>query len=162
MLVSRNWCLSAFPLLYSRLSITSTPQLASLARILTAPPSSLSLPYATHIRRINLNHIASSLTPDLFTPLAACVRLERIVMVGSVHISAGSLRGVLENVPELIAIDLANTPGVDDSVMKTLGRRCGRLQGLNISGCKSVGDEGVKAVAKGCKMLRRVSQLSPT
>jgi hypothetical protein len=83
-------------------------------------------------------------------------------MVGSVHISAGALRGVLENVPELIAIDLANTPGVDDSVMKTLGRRCGRLQGLNISGCKSVGDEGVKAVAKGCKMLRRVSQLSPT
>lgn len=78
-------------------------------------------------------------------------------MVGSTKLPASALRTVIDCLPDLVAVDLANTESVDDSVLKALGKRCIRLQGLNVSGCKSVGDEGVKAIARGCRMLRRVS-----
>jgi F-box and leucine-rich repeat protein GRR1 len=77
-------------------------------------------------------------------------------MVGSGRISPSALREVIQCLPDLIAIDLSNTEAVDDSVLNVLGRTCGRLQGLNVSGCKGVGDDGVRAIAKGCKMIRRV------
>lgn len=160
MLVSRTWCLSAFPLLYARPNITSASQLASLCRVLNTPASALSLPYHTQIRRMNFNLINKDLSSELFVPLRVCTRMERITMVGCSRVSAAALRTVIDAMPELVAVDMANSDSVDDSVLKILGRRCPRLQGLNLSGCKSVGDEGVRAIARGCRMLRRVSSAS--
>lgn len=160
LLVSRTWCLSAFPLLWARPSPTSIPALANLVRVIVTPPESLSLPYPSYIRRVNLSSIASEVTDDLFSPFKICTRMERITMVGATKISALTLRAVVDCMPDLVALDLSNAGNMDDGVLKVIAGRCPRLQGFNLSGCKSVGDEGMKAIAGECKMLRRVSQLS--
>jgi F-box and leucine-rich repeat protein GRR1 len=64
---------------------------------------------------------------------------------------------VFGSMPHLVAIDLSNISRVDDTVIKTLAQTCPGLQGLNINGCKLVGDEAICALAANCKSLRRVS-----
>ena len=58
--------------------------------------------------------------------------------------------------PGLVGVDLGQVIGMDDRVVMQLAIRCERLQGLNLSGCKAVGDGGMKVVAARSKMLRRV------
>ena len=62
--------------------------------------------------------------------------------------------------PELSSVDFNAMGGVEDQVVITLAECCEKLQGLNIGGCKGVGDAGLKAIAKR-NMFRRVSQLLP-
>lgn len=59
--------------------------------------------------------------------------------------------------PKLVALDLSKAMLCDDSVIQTMAKTCGDLQGLNINGCVMVGDEAMKMVAEKCTSLRRVS-----
>jgi hypothetical protein len=81
-------------------------------------------------------------------------------MVGSCgNLSSDALRKVLGEMECLNWVDLTGVEGVDDSVLEVIGANCPRLQGAHLGTCKGVGDEGIIALAKGCKVLRRVSRL---
>lgn len=155
--VSKTWCLSAFPLLWARPGITSISQLASLVRVLLTPVPRLTLPYPNYVRRISLVALGQYLTDEYFLGLAQCHRVERLTLSGASQVSSFALRAVIEKMPDLVAVDLASTPGTDYTVLEAIGANCPRLHGLNLSGCKDVDANGVMALTRGCKVLRRVS-----
>jgi F-box and leucine-rich repeat protein GRR1 len=96
---------------------------------------------------------------DLFVGLEACHRVERLTLTGATHLSAWALKRVISGMPKLVAVDLSKAKNVDDSVVAAIGEHCPRIQGLNLSHCKAVGDKGIMALAKSSKLLRRVSRL---
>ncbi len=112
----------------------------------------------TSIRRLNLtsNSIAGWLTDDLLEPFHRCSRVERLTLTGASRLSTQALKKVVGGMPALVAVDLSQVAAVEEQVMVQIARRCDRLQGMNLSGCKMVGDEGMSAIAGQCGMLRRV------
>ncbi|KAL7420162.1 SCF ubiquitin ligase complex subunit [Cryptotrichosporon argae] len=153
LLVSQNWCDAGFGLLWHRPSLTSIAQFAAFTRALSlALPSR---PYARHVRRLNLTAIAGELGDELVGALARCVRLERLVLAGAARLSKWGLRALVADLAGLLALDLSHIPAVDDALLEHVAAHCPRLQGLNLTGCKAVGDDGIRAAAR-CRALRRL------
>lgn len=155
LLTSKSWCLAAFHLLWQKPNLTSTHQLAMFVRVIKS--RKLTLPYATQVRRLYLAGLSDGLTDNLLVGLEKCHRMERLTLSKATGLTNQALRRIIEGMPDLVAIDLCEVGGTDDTVVKTIAERCSRIQGLNLSGCKSVGDEGVLAIATKSKLLRRVS-----
>lgn len=117
-----------------------------------------SLPYANHLRRINIASIASEVTDDLFVPLEACVRAERLTIAGASRLTAAAVQRVISKMPGLVSIDMENVVNVDCSVIAQIAKTCDKIQALSINGCTLVRDDGLVALAEKGKMLRRVSE----
>lgn len=154
--VSRLWCLSGFSILWHKPHLTHTHQLVKLTRVIRS--SSTSLPYATSIRRLNLASIANHLTDYLIDGLELATRVDRVTLSGAEGISSIALKKFVGGLKEVTSIDLSMTANVEDAVVKMIAEHCERIQAIHMAGCKSVGDEGLKAVAEKRKMLRRVSR----
>ncbi len=58
--------------------------------------------------------------------------------------------------PPLRRLELYWNLNVTDELLEALSARCTRLEALNLSGCKGVGDAGVAAVARACAALTHV------
>ena len=155
LLVSRSWCLCAFSLIWSRPNLSNPHQLVAFTRILHDPDPTL--PYARSVRRLNLILMASKLSDELIEGLGLCTRVERIYLSGADHLSTQGIKGMVKNMSEITAVDFTSMSGVEDQVVLSIAETCGRLQGLNLTKCKGVGDEGLKAVASKRHILRRVS-----
>ncbi|GMK54196.1 hypothetical protein CspeluHIS016_0107820 [Cutaneotrichosporon spelunceum] len=154
MLVSKSWCVAAYPLIWQRPSLSSISQFAGFVRALGRPNHLL--PYRTTVRRLVFNTFARHLTDDLFGSITACQHLERLTLPGATHLSAPMLLEVLGRLPELISIDLSGMDTVDDKVVMKIANSCPLLQGLNLSKCKRIGDEGIIVVAQQLSSLRRI------
>ncbi|ORY30822.1 hypothetical protein BCR39DRAFT_466339 [Naematelia encephala] len=152
LLVSRTWCLCAFPILWYKPPLTNAYQLAYLSRIISQPHPSL--PYANAIRRLNLAAFSSALSDDLVEPLARCTRVERLTLTAANGVSAEVLKKVVKCMPELCVVDFSGVEHVDP-VIEVLAEGSRRLQGFSVGGCMSVGDESVLKIAKYSKILRR-------
>lgn len=75
--------------------------------------------------------------------------------------SPGAMCRVFRQMPNLVSVDLSSLVQVNDEVIKTLAGTCPKtLQGLNINGCRMVGDEAVCLLAEKCHNLRRVSHIA--
>jgi F-box and leucine-rich repeat protein GRR1 len=155
--VSRTWCLTAYPLLWCRPSLTHPLQLASLSRTLVSP--SPSLPYATSIRRLNLSMVSTRLNDYLIDGLEYCTRVDRLTITNAEGLSTQALKRVLGGMRDTTAVDLSGTACVENSIVRRIGEGMDRLQGLNITGCKGVGDEGLKVIAERRKNFRRVCSI---
>jgi F-box and leucine-rich repeat protein GRR1 len=155
MLVSKSWCVAAYPLIWQRPSLASVSQFAGFVRALGTPNPLL--PYPTTVRRLVFNSFARHLPDDLFSGITVCQHLERLTLPGATHLSTATLLEVLGQLPELVSIDLSGMEAVDDKVVMKVASKCPQLQGLNLSKCKRVGDEGIVAVAHQLSALRRVS-----
>ncbi len=155
MLVSKSWCIAAYPLIWQRPSLASVSQFAGFVRALGTPHPLL--PYPTTVRRLVFNSFARHLPDDLFSGITVCQHLERLTLPGAAHLSTATLLEVLGQLPELVSIDLSGMEAVDDKVVMKVASKCPQLQGLNLSKCKRVGDEGIVAVAHQLSALRRVS-----
>lgn len=160
MLVSKSWCFAAFHLLWQKPALSSITQFADFIRIITSP--SPLLPYASTVRRLSFNGFSRHLSDRLFREIVACKSLERVTMPGATNLSASALSEVFTSLKELIAIDLSGVTAVDDSVVSVIASSCQRVQGLNLSKCNKVGDEGLLAIARQLKMLRRVRDRNTT
>lgn len=156
MLVSKSWCLAAFPLIWQRPTLSSVSQFAGFVRALSRPNPLL--PYTSSVRRLVFNSFARHLTDDLFLGITSCQHLERLTLPGAAHLTTPTLLQVFSQLPELISIDLSGMDSVDDKVVAKIATCCPQLQGLNLSRCKRIGDDGVMAVASRLRMLRRVSR----
>ncbi|KAE8540539.1 hypothetical protein D1P53_003489 [Cryptococcus gattii VGV] len=154
LLVSRFWCLCAFSLLWYKPTLPTITQLASIVRVIHSP--SRSLPYANAIRRLPLIQLGPTLTDELFTSLSVCSRLERLNISGADKLTSRALRNVIACVPNLVSLDLTGVINTDDAVLVVVGETCKKLQAINLSDCKLVGDEGVLALAKESRVLRRI------
>ncbi|WWD06057.1 hypothetical protein V865_004142 [Kwoniella europaea PYCC6329] len=155
-LVSRSWCLCAFPMIWTRPQISSIITLASLIRVVSPPEGrTTTLPYATTIRRLHLTQLSNTLTDMLFSRLSACTRLERLTISNCVGLSSKAIIHVISHLHDLVSIDLSGITQVDDGVLEELARSCGKLQAVNLSDCRLIGDEGVRALGEGCRLLRR-------
>lgn len=157
--VSRTWCLTAYPLLWSRPSLTHPHQLASLSRTLVSLAPSL--PYATAIRRLNLSMVSNRLNDYLIDGLEYCTRVDRLTVTNAEGLSTQALKRVLGNMRDVTAVDLSGTSCVENTIVRRIGESMDRLQGLNLTGCKGVGDEGLKVIAERRKNFRRVSWKLP-
>ena len=158
MLVSRAWCLTGFPLLWHKPSLESVRQLSAVARVLVTRQTSL--PYATSIRRLNLTPLAEVLVDEVIVPFEKCKRVERLTLSGASGINAWALRRLVRGMPLLISLDLANMENVTDEVLQDVAANCPNLQGLNLTGCKLVGDAGLGALAWRVRNLRRVRRFA--
>ncbi|OXG19701.1 F-box and leucine-rich repeat protein GRR1 [Cryptococcus neoformans Tu401-1] len=154
LLVSRFWCLCAFSLLWYKPTLPTITQLASIIRVIHSPTRSL--PYANAIRRLPLIQLGPTLTDELFTSLSVCSRLERLNISGADKLTSGALRNVIACVPNLVSLDLTGVINTDDAVLVVVGETCKKLQAINLSECRLVGDEGVLALAKESRVLRRI------
>ena len=152
--VSRSWCLAGFSLLWSKPHLTSATQLAKLTRVLQSPNPSL--PYASQVRRLHLSGLSSVLSEHLIDGLERCTRVDRLTMPKASDVSSAALRKLVSGMREATAIDLSDTAGVNDSVVLAIAEHCEKIQGLNLGGCKAVGDEGLKAIAERRRGFRRV------
>jgi F-box and leucine-rich repeat protein GRR1 len=157
MKVCRQWCDIAYPLIWQRPVIRNLAGFANVARVLLSPDSTQH--YADAVRRINLANVTDEYDDEMFMSLRACVKTERMTLGPRSMTSPRAMCQVFGSMPKLVAIDLSNLSLVDDAVIKTLAQTCTGLQGLNINGCRLVGDEAICLLAEKCKNLRRVSSL---
>lgn len=154
-LVSKSWCVAAYPLIWQRPQLSSVSQFAGFVRALGTPNPLL--PYPATVRRLIFNSFGRHLTDDLFVGITVCQHLERLTLPGATHLSTATLLEVLGQLPELVSIDLSGMEAVDDNVVMKIASSCRQLQGLNLSKCKRIGDEGIVAVAQKLSSLKRVS-----
>jgi len=119
------------------------------------------LPYATAIRRLNLSGLSDSLNDYLVSGLEMCSRLDRITLTNAEGVSTQAIKRIMAGMKETTAVDLSGTPSVENTVVRTVGEAMDKLQGLNLTGCKGVGDDGLKIIAEK-KNFRRVSATSNT
>lgn len=153
MLVSKTWCLAAFPLIWQRPPISTITQFAKFVRTLNDPGALL--PYAATVRRLVCSAFARDMTDELFSKVSCCYNLERLFLPGA-DLSEKALTAVFQHLPELISVDLCGIDGVNDNVARQIASICTQVQGLNLTRCKRLGDEGIIAIARNLKMLRRV------
>jgi F-box and leucine-rich repeat protein GRR1 len=119
-----------------------------------------SLPYASSLRRLGLSAIASDLTDELIDGLELCRRIEKLTLTGATNLTTQGIKKLVSGLPELTTADLAAVSGVEDTVVTTIAETTPRLQGLNMTKCISVGDEGLKSIAKHSNLFRRVSRIT--
>ncbi|WWC85522.1 uncharacterized protein L201_000386 [Kwoniella dendrophila CBS 6074] len=175
LLVSRSWCLCTFSLLWTKPQITSVETLIDIVRVISSDVDDLSLsssitgtmnktkekkstllPYALTIKRLHLNQISNYLNDDLFLEFSRLKNLERLTISNCQNISTNTLIHVIRELNELTSIDCSNlNTTVNDLVVQELSYSAKNLQAINLSECKLLGDDGVLALAKGCKLLRR-------
>ncbi|WOO82832.1 SCF E3 ubiquitin ligase complex F-box protein grrA [Vanrija pseudolonga] len=154
MQVSRSWCLAGYPLLWQKPALNNVEGFASFVRVLSSPKTLL--PYTDIIKRLSIAGFAREVNDDLFRGIAVCKRLERLTLAGAVHLTPKALNDVFRELKELIAIDVSGVTDVDDEVTQGIAANCPKTQGLNLTDCKQLTDEGVLAIAGSMKNLRRV------
>jgi hypothetical protein len=157
LLVCKSWCQCGVELLWNKPLFPHVGPLIKMLVILSRPVSTF--PYASFIKRLNFSHLADRMSDALLQRLTVCERLERLTLAGCSEITDEALTALLAKSKNLVALDLSDCAKVTDKTIMVAGNVCSRLQGLNLSSCKLVTDAGMQAVAKGCPMLRRVSEL---
>ena len=154
LLVCRRWCVCGVQVLWYRPSFYRLSTLFKLIHVMIQPEALF--PYASYIRRLNFSLLAGELDDQLFGRMAACRRLERLTLSECTQVTDATLSRVLQNTPQLVAMDVSWVEQVTDATLYVIAQTCGRLQGINITGCRLVTSAGVQALAECCHMLRRI------
>ncbi|RXK40704.1 hypothetical protein M231_01956 [Tremella mesenterica] len=153
MLVSRTWCITAFPLLWLKPNFRDSEQIISVARVISSPNPML--PYAKAIRRLNLSLVRDSVVDEVAVAFEKCERVERLYLIRADHISSWSLRRMIRGMRMLVSVDFTDTCQVNDQVLHDLGKYCPVLQGINLTGCRTMTDLGLGSFARRARNLKR-------
>lgn len=154
LLVCRRWCASAVQVLWHRPSFHKLSALFQMIHVMIQPDAYF--PYASYIRRLNFSTLAGELDDQLFGRMALCHRLERLTLSGCTQVTEATLSRVLQNTPQLVAVDFSGVTCVTDHTLQVLATTCPRLQGANLTGCLHITSQGVRDLARHCPMLRRI------
>lgn len=157
LLISRAWCQCTVPVIWSRPTFSSrdSKPISDIIRVLRSVNSSFN--YARFVRRLNFAPIHKTLQDAQLVEFAVCSRLERLVLTDSRHIGSRTLSKVLGQMKDLVAVDLAGVLTTNDGVLNIIASTCTKLQGINLTKCSQITDDGVITLAKQAKYLRRVS-----
>lgn len=85
------------------------------------------------------------LTASISEPFASC-QLEELNLQSCQHISTSALNTVLSQSPSLKRCNLANLPCVDSTTLCVLAATATNLEMLDISRCRSIGTDGIRAI----------------
>ncbi|PKI85598.1 SCF ubiquitin ligase complex subunit [Malassezia vespertilionis] len=154
LLVCKQWCACGVQLLWYRPAFHKISSLFKLIHIMIQPDTMF--PYATYIRRLNFSLLAGALDDQLLGRMEMCHRVERLTLAGCVQVTDATLARVLQNIPQLVAIDLNGVVQLTDATLSVLAERCPRLQGANLTGCRHVTTHGIVNMALQCRALRRI------
>ncbi|KAF9436427.1 SCF ubiquitin ligase complex subunit [Entomortierella beljakovae] len=108
------------------------------------------------IRRLNLSLLGPELNDSILMQFASCVRLERLLLAGSVNITRTGLNKILYSCPGLYSLDLSDIPVVTDELIESVSTECPRLHTLYLGSCSSITDESVVKLAANCSQLKRI------
>lgn len=70
------------------------------------------------------------------------------------------LINLLSQNTRLLALDISGARSITESSIEVLAERCPHLQGLNVTDCKQISNEGFMKVARNCRKIKRVNILS--
>ena len=154
MRVSRTFCQCAVELLWHKPSFAKYNTIHKMSTLLRTTQQTFT--YSRFIRRLNFLNHGLDLTDELFRDFIHCDRLERLTLIGCKNLSVSVLSDILPAFPNLVAVDLSNVVNTTNSAVIGLASVASRLQGINLTGCELVSDEGISAVAANCPLLRRV------
>ncbi|KAJ2925665.1 hypothetical protein H1R20_g11431, partial [Candolleomyces eurysporus] len=87
--------------------------------------------------------------------LSRCELLERLVLDGCKQLTSAALEATLSSWPNLITIDLTDVFEVTNKAIISLAETSNKLQGVDLSRCRFLGDPVLIALAKNCPDLRR-------
>ncbi len=155
LLVSSTWCQVVVPTIWARPSLVRKSTIHRLIRVLRSPNPTFE--YPSLIKRFNVISLQTTLTDPQFLEFSACVRIERMTLTGSRHLTEEALCTVLSKMPRMVALDLTGVVQTTDKVLRVIADTNERLQGINLTDCSQVTDEGVAYLAGKAKLLRRVS-----
>lgn len=157
LLISRAWCQCTVPVIWTKpvFSSRDSKTLTECIKILRMANSFFN--YARFVRRLNFAPLHGTLQDRQLIEFAVCSRLERLVLTDSRYIGSRTLAKVLGQMKDLVAVDLSGVLTTNDGVLKTIAATCTKLQGINLTKCNQITDDGVVALAKQAKYLRRVS-----
>ena len=153
MLVSRGWARNAVGLLWHRPQTTSWVPLQRVVQSLRS--SQTAFDYHHFVKRLNLSHLGNQVSDGALLPFQHCNRIERLTLTNCEKLSDLSIARVIDGNRSLMALDVSNI-AITDVTMDAIARNCYRLQGLNISNCRRVGNEALVAVAENCHQLKRL------
>lgn len=112
-------------------------------------------PYHELVRRLNFVPLGPTLDGASLERIAACTRLERLVLAGCTGLTDARVGTVLSACPKLVFVDLSEVYKAGSEVSKALSKAC-RLQMLLLSGCERITGDMLSVIAKGCPRLKRV------
>ncbi|KZV81880.1 RNI-like protein [Exidia glandulosa HHB12029] len=153
-LVSREWCQCGMRHIWDRPPIRGEDDAQRIFHILETPDTLF--PYATFVHRLNLRPVYKTLTDNDIDRVGLCVNLERLTLAGCGNLSSDALIRLFTRLPKLASISAQEVLEINDAVLLAIARSCRGLQGLDITGCHSVTDEGVTALAKACPSFLRI------
>lgn len=154
MRVSRTFCQCAVELLWHKPSFAKYNTIYKMSILLRTTQQTFT--YSRFIRRLNFLNHGLDLTDELFRDFIHCDRLERLTLIGCKNLSASALSDILPAFHNLVAVDLSNVVNTTNPAVIGLASVASRLQGINLTGCELVSDEGIAAVGAYCPLLRRV------
>lgn len=157
LLISRAWCQCTVPVIWTKPVFSSRDPKALTEFIKVLRLANSFFNYAGFVRRLNFAPLHGTLQDRQLVEFAVCNRLERLVLTDSRYIGSRTLAKVLGQMKDLVAVDLSGVLTTNDGVLKTIASTCTKLQGINLTKCNQITDEGVVALAKQAKCLRRVS-----
>eukprot|EP00899_Mesostigma_viride_P008359 jgi/Mesvir1/17524/Mv08778-RA.1 len=112
--------------------------------------------YCPRLRRVNLSCCTDITDAGIRQLVKGCRQLQRIDLCKTSVTDAG-ITAIANHCAELRHLDAAFCVGMTDASLSLLARRCkDRLEHLGLEGCRSIGDEGMLAVAENCPSLRRL------
>ncbi|KAF9360312.1 SCF ubiquitin ligase complex subunit [Mortierella sp. AD094] len=153
-LVCKLWCSCGMDLLWSKPSLLTLSATEQMIQTMASPNTIF--PYADYIRRLNLSLLGPDLTDQMLMKFASCSRLERLLLAGSVNITAAGLDKILSRCSGLFSLDLSEIPAVTDELLENVAADCPRLHTLYLGSCPAITDESVVKLANNCPQLKRI------
>ncbi|GJJ75173.1 F-box and leucine-rich repeat protein GRR1 [Entomortierella parvispora] len=155
-LVCKLWCCCGMDLLWSKPSLLTMDVIERMIQTISLPKTVF--PYVSYIRRLNLSFLAPDLTDPLLTQFAACSRLERLLLAGSVKTTEAGLKQILtlSSCRGLYALDLSEIPAVTNSLLEHISLNCPQLHTLYLGSCPQITDDALVKIAARCTQLKRI------
>ena len=154
-LTCKAWAACAVAQLWARPFIHDTRVLLGLNRTLAREDGS-AFHYRDFIRRLNLVCVAAEVDDSSLLGFMGCSKLERLVLTGCRQLTEPILCDLLDRNRQLYSVDFAGVVNVKRLTLTSIASCCPQLQGLSLSDCTGVDDDGIVAVADACRDLRRV------
>ncbi|KAK3821112.1 MAG: hypothetical protein J3Q66DRAFT_377379 [Benniella sp.] len=153
-LVCKLWCNCGIDLLWSKPSLMTPSTAERMVRTIASPNTTF--PYADYIRRLNLSFLGAALTDSVLLHFTACSRLERLLLSGSVNVTAPALEQILFSCSGLCSLDLSDVPAVTDTLLEDVIAKCTRLHTIYLGSCSTITDQAVVELATRCTQLKKI------
>lgn len=157
MLTTKEWSRNAVNILWWRPACSSWAKHGLICQTLNEPRPFYA--YADFVKRLNLTALAQDMNDGSVIPLRVCTQVERLTLTNCVGLTDVGLTSLLSQNTRLLALDISGAVSITASSIEVLADRCPHLQGLNVTDCTQISNEGFMKVARSCRKIKRVSPI---